>query len=441
MATWKEISEAKIFKKPIMDAIIQEFVTPTNAFLITDAFLPMLEVNDTRLIALRKNGAFGKTAPASLSAEHHHVAMLGGLYKEATTGYWRESILFHEDDFLNVRNPEKPGELWGQQMMGEALNLLDIRLNNRIEQLASDVVFSKGYSVAQYGVNYTYAAPIPPKYYIDMAASAASGFTNAPWISTPADTNRWSDLTEARPLRDIREVLRYAGRWGINIDTIWFNSITAGYIEDNADIKGYIQASPVLSEKFITVQKLLETVAGLKGLKVVIDDRFYNEETHFTAAATAGDSTYTVFDSTGFTNGDTLTLRNSSDQEEDIVVHASTSIDTSTPGAHVITLAAGTTLSYSYAVNDRCTKAVPYVPDNKVAFRAVTNARSAPARWVTTPSVTKGGNINRPLPGRYTWSYVRPANQPPIYAEVGAGIHGGPVVWTSGGWITLKIAA
>jgi len=438
MASWKEITDAKIFKKEVMDAIIAEFVPPEDATKITDAFMPIKLVNDDRIIALRRNGAFGKTSPASLKAEHQHIPMLGGAYIESTTGIWRESVILDEQDLTKVRNPVNPKQLWGQEMMGEALNLLDIRLNNRIEQLASDVIFNNGYNVAQYGVNYSYAALVPPKYRIDLGASPASGFTNAPWIAVPNDNRRWSDTTNSLPLTDLREVRRYAGRWGMDLVELWMNSVSAGYIEDNATAQKYIQASASLSEKAMTVEKIVEVVIGLKGFKVVVDDRFHNEETYFTAASVAGDTTIVVQDSTGISLGDTLTLRNGSLQEEDVKVHASTPIDTTTPGAHIITLSAGTV--YAYAIGDRVTLAIPYIPNNKVVLRAKLNQRNSPAQWISVPSLIKSGKIGNPQPGRYTWSYFR-TDRPPYFAEIGAGIHGGPVVFAPGAWIVMNIAA
>ena len=435
---WKEISESKIFKKDIMDVIIAEFVTPADALKITNAFLPMKLVSDDRIIGLRKNGAFGKTAPASLSGEPHHIAMLGGMYVEATTGYWRESILFHEDDFLKIRNPDKPGELWGQAMMGEGLNLLDLRLDNRIEQLSSDVVFSNGYSVSEYGVNYTYDAKIPPKYYINLAATAGTGYTNAPWIATPNDNRLWSDTTNSKPLEDLREVRRYAGRWGIEVAEVWMNSVVAGYIEDNATVQNYIKASPSLAEREITAEKIVEVIIGLKNFKVVVDDRFYNEETYFTSASAAADTTLVVQDASAVSDNDILVLRNASGREEDVTVNG-TPVKT-TPGAHVITIdkPSGGTV-YAYAVGDRVTLAKPFIPNNKIALRARVNARNAPSQWFSTPSLI--GGVKTPRPGRFTWSYFTSDNKVPLYAEVGAGIHGGPVVFAPGGWITIKVAA
>lgn len=434
---WKELAEKKVFKKAYMDAVINEFPEPTNAFLITKAFMPMKNVNDERLIALRKNGMFGKTNPVETDGEHATITLPGGIYLEANAGEWREAVKFSASDFKKIRHPEKPNDLWGQDMIGESLNFLDLRLNTRIEQLSADTVFKKGYSIAAHGVNYTYSTPIPPKYYIQLGDTAATGWALAPWRAAPNNNQKWSDLTNSDPLLDIRELTKFASDWGMNLKAIYMNSTTAGYVEDNANVKTLWQASPELAGKLLTVKLLVNSVAGLKGIGVIVDDRVYLEETQFTAAATAGDNTITVQDSGEFSLGDTITLRNTTNNEEDIKIHSSTPIDTSTPGAHVITLAAN--IVNSFLVGSRVTKAVHYVPNDTIAFKADVNIRTAPSNWISIPSVYKTGNILKPAPGRFTWKFFK-VDRPPYWAEVGAGIEGGPVVWGSGGWVTMKVA-
>ena len=435
---WLAISNSGVFKPTVMNAIINEFVPDPNALLLTQKFMPRKDANDDRLIALIKNGAYGVTAAAVPGAEHFHLAGLGGRYVEAKVPEWRESIVHLENELLKIRKPENPNEIWGLDIMTSDLSFLNIRLNNRIEQVTADTVFLNGYTINNYGIQYTYNAGVSSRYRVYMGDTVPSGMIETPWIAK-ADANLWTAPTTCKPLRDIQGIRSYAGELGLKLTGLVMNSKTAGYIEAADSVTSIIQSSPVLAEKYMTIDMLISTVGGLKGLPVTIDDRIYNRETYVVTAAAAGASTITVRDAKelGVTNSDYFIIRNGTGQSERVKVHASTSINTSTPGAHIISLAAVTTIAL--AVQDRVTFAKKFVPEGYVAFEVARQAGAEPANWISIPSLVGKAN-GRATPGVYNWSYVKPANQPPLMVEVGMGINGGAVVFDSGGWIILKVA-
>ena len=432
-----KIQDEKIFRPAVMDAIINEFEPAADSFLLTNDFLPMKDVMMDELVALIKAGAFGKTNPVSLGGDHTKINMPTYFYKDLRSGYWRESIMFDEEVLQRIKQPDKPDTLWGAGLVGEALNVLDIRLNTLIEYLTSQTILANGYTIARAGVNYTYSAGLPTKYYLDMSNSAASGFKNAPWISSPSDNYRWSDLTNSNPLTDIREAVKKMADYGFGVDKIYMTRTVAGYIEDNTTsngIRSLIAANPAIAGQMITAELLITALSGLKGITPVIDDRRYIEEFGLVRPLAASGTTITVgdVDATQAADGDTVTIRDTSTGNEEELTVASISATAGT-----ITVDTGPT--NAYPVGSRLTVSKKFSSDSKVIFHGKGNGRVTYANWVSTPSLIKAKDFKNPLPGRYTWTTFN--DRVPYWVEVGAGIHGGPMVYSGGGWLVLRVAA
>ncbi len=433
-----KIQDEKIFRPAVMDAIINEFEPAVDSYLLTDKFMPMKDVMMDELVALIKAGAFGKTNPVSLGGDHTKINMPTHYYKDIRQGYWRESILFDEEVLQRVKNPEKPDQLWGEGLIGEALNVLDIRLNTLIEYLTAQTVQSpSGYAVARAGVNIAYDHNLPGKYYLKTQTTAATGFTNAPWIGSPSDNYRWSNLTNSVPLTDIREAVKKMADYGFGVDEILMTRTVAGYIEDNTTsngIRALVVANPALAGQMITAELLVSVLSGLKGLKVTVDDRRYNEEFGLVRPlAAAGTVLYvSEVDANSCAAGDIITLRDTSTGTEEECTVASISATAGT-----ITVSTGPVAAFP--VGSRITVSKKFLMDDRVIFKGKSNSRVSYANWVSTPSLIKAKDFKNPQPGRYTWTTFN--DRVPYWVEAGAGIHGGPMVYSGGGWLVLKIAA
>lgn len=430
-----KIQDEKIFRPAVMDAIINEFEPASDSFLLTDAFMPMKDVNQDELMALVKAGAFGKTNPVALGGEHAKISMPTHYYKDMRTGYWRESVMFDEEVLQRVRKPENPDQLWGEGLVGEALNLLDIRLNTLIEYLTARTIQANGYSVARHGVNYTFNANVPTKYYLDPSASPASGFKAAPWVSG-SNNNRWSDLANSRPLTDIREAVKKMADYGFQVDSMYLTRTVAGYIEDNTKDGGimtFVKQNPALAGQMITAELLITAVAGLKGITPIVDDRRYNEEFGLVMPLAAGGTVLYCgqVDASAVAAGDLVTLRDTSTLTEEEHTVASVSAANGT-----ITIDATTA---AFPAGSRVTVSKKFLDDNKVIFKGKQNSRVSYANWASTPSLVKAKDWKNPQPGRYTWTTFN--DKVPYWVEVGAGINGGPVVYSGGGWLVLKVAS
>lgn len=431
-----KIQDEKIFRPAVMDAIINEFEPAADSFLLTDAFMPMKDVQQDELMALVKAGAFGKTNPVALGAEHAKISLPTHYYKDMRTGYWRESVMFDEEVLQRVKQPDKPDQLWGEGLIGEALNLLDIRLNTLIEYLTAQTVLANGYTVARQGVNYSYNAGVPTKYYLDHATSPASGFKAAPWVGG-SNNNRWSDLANSRPLTDIREAVKKMADYGFQVDSVYMTRTVAGYIEDNTKDGGimtFVKQNPALAGQMITAELLITAVAGLKGITPVVDDRRYQEEFGLVMPLAAAGTVLYVgqVDASAVATGDTLTIRDTSNGNEEELAVASVSATNGT-----VTVSTGPT--NAYPAGSRVTVSKKFMLDDRVIFKGKTNSRVSYANFVSTPSLIKAKDFKNPQPGRYTWTTFN--DKVPYWVEVGAGINGGPVVYSGGGWLVLKVAA
>ena len=432
-----KIQDEKIFRPAIMDAIINEFEPAADSFLLTRDFAPMKDVMMDELVALIKAGAFGKTNPVALGGDHMKINMPTHFYKDIKQGYWRESVMFDEEVLQRVKNPERPDQLWGEGLIGEALNVLDIRLNTLIEYLTAQTIQQpSGYTVARAGVNVAYDHNLPSKYYLKTQTSAATGFVNAPWIASPSDNYRWSALATALPLTDIREAIKKMADYGFGVDKIFMTRTVAGYLEDNTtsgQIRTMVIANPALAGQMITAELLITAISGLKGLQVVVDDRRYNEEFGLTRPLAAAGTVLYVgeVDAGRAAAGDIVTLRDTSNgvEEDATIASISATAGTITTGS----------VTNAFPIGTRVTISKKFLMDDRVIFKGKSNSRVSYANWVSTPSLIKAKDFKNPQPGRYTWTTFN--DRVPYWVEAGAGIHGGPMVYSGGGWLVLKIAA
>ena len=406
------LKDARAFRQPVMDTIINEFEPPEDAFALTEDFMPFKLVDKDVLIDLIKHGAFGRTNPVNLGADHKRIALPGATFKEHTVGHWREAIMFDEEVLQKAVNPQKPTERWGDGLAPAALNVLDLRLNNLIEYVTSKILIDGNYSEARYGINYTYNPNLPGKFYLDVTGTI-------PYWTTGGT---WATVGSALPIADIIGAKNHMANNGLIAEKVigGINALEMFYNATNT--KTMVQSSPALVGRSADREFVFDT---LTGLKFQTDARRYAEETVLTAASAATDTTLDVENPTEFAVGDVITLRNTAGQEEDGTISDITN--------NVITVGA---ITYAYAIGDRVSVYKPFVPEGYILIKAKNNPRVTPNNWISTPSLVKGKSWTRPLPGRYTWNHFN--TRVPYTLEIGAGIDGGPKV-SQCTWLRLKI--
>jgi hypothetical protein len=405
------LKEARVFRQTVMDTIINEFTPATDQFLLTDAFLPFKLVNKDEIIDLVMHGAFGKTNPVNLGSDHRKIGVPGWAYKEHRPGYWREAVMYNEEVLQKAVKPERPTERWGTDLATSALNFLDQRLDNLIEYLTSKIIIDGQFSEARYGVDYTYNPNIPAKYYVDVASSP-------PWTSGGV----WSNATNATPLTDIMQAMILMRRYGLEPEAAYMNVNTMEefFLSDQAS--ALYKQSRLLVEQTAVRKVIWDTLTGLESIQ---DNRLYAEETTFTAASAASDTTLEVEDASEFSDNDIITLRNAALQEEQATI--------SSISNNILTVGA---ITNAYAIGDRVTVYKNFMPNDYVVIKARTNDRGTPNNWISTPSLIKGRSWTNPQPGRYTWTDF--STKVPYTLEIGAGIDGGPKV-SRCAWFRIKV--
>ena len=409
-----KLRESKAFRQPVMDTVINEFTPAANTFKLTDVFLPFKEVDKDIMIDMINHGAFGRTNPINLGADHKRIALPGSSYKEHKGGHWREAVQFDEEVLLKAVKPENPTERLGEGLVVGALNLLDLRLNTMIESVTAKVIITGKYSEARYGVNYEYDPEIPAKHFKDVASTPG-------W----ATGGVWTTVGSATPVADMMGLQLAMFNMGLTPTEAYMTQNTLESFYNATATKTLIQGSPNLVEKQADRKAIFDVTVGLP---VIRDNRLYAEETRLTALSAIGDTTLEVASAADLTVGDTLTLRNTLGQEEEVV------IDSGGITGNVVTLAGGTTLAY--LPGDRVTVYKLYLPDGYVVMKADTVERLEANNWLSTPSLVKGSGWNNPAPGRYTWTDFQ--EKVPYLLEVGAGIDGGPKV-SKCNWVVLKV--
>jgi hypothetical protein len=423
-----KMKELNIFKPLVMDTIINEFEPDDGQFVLTNAFLPMKMVNSLDIIDMVKFGTFGRTYPVNLGAEHARLDLPGWTYRQYGAGHWREGVLFNEDVLLNAMNPASPLTRMAEDLVTEALNLLDLRINNLIERVTLDTVIQGFYTEARWGVNYEYNPQIPPYHYIDINNSgtvAASAQHAVTWSGTGAS---WNAPTTATPLVDIVGAVKHFRELGYDTTTIWMNDLTAVKIEATTEFKDKIKVVPTLVQQSLENEDFLGLIAGLKGQKIRLDSRMYREDCKVIQAAASGDTVVYVDNANIFKNGDKVIVKKSDGKEAIFTL-------TSAPGTNYVTLPSA--IQFALSPGDRIITSRKLFPTDFLILEGRKSSRASANNWISTPSLVSNKSISAPSPGRYTWNHFA-TDRPPYNLEVGAGISGGPKVGEAN-WMVVYV--
>lgn len=442
---WLLLQEKPIFRKSIMDKIFNEVLANEgeDPLKITNAFLPLKDFDSTELISLVWNAATGMTQPYALSGNIPMTTIPGYFYKEYGIGYFREMIHWGEKELQLLKKPDKPNELAGTSLMVKSMDTLNKRMNNLIEFMGAQTIISGGYDVAGNGVNYRYLTGIPTNpFMLKLGATAHSStvgvvFVDAPWIATPNDNLLWSDTTNSNPINDIIGICQLANESGFVITEMWLTPSVSALISKNANVIAWIQKSPILVGQYLTAPDILLTIPSLKGIKVVVDERRYQDERFLTADLGATGVTAYVNNGLNFcVFGQTLTFIS---PDGKTYAKAKVVASGTAPTATTITLATGgvgtAMVKGSRIVLSKPWLANMYGQERYVMFR--TQRAEELGNWASTPSIV-GGSIDNPRPGKFTWKDFSQEKGRPWIA-VGAGIEGGPVVWHHGGYFVVQV--
>ncbi len=421
---WQIVAEDPIFRPNRLQEIINELPPNTDILRATNAFMPRRDAMDIFLLTTVISGPFGLTNPlGDLGSQHAYIPGPRLMQFEHTVGHWREAIQLTEKTLLLLATALLAGNRsLLEEHIARSLQLLDIRVDNRIEYVTLQVLLNGSYTVNEFGVNYTYQPKhLRPYLTVDISGGSAPWGTVAPW----------SDTANADIMRDTREMIAYLRSFGVETRALWFPKKVGGYIEDNAKVRDFIKASPMLSEKLITSETLFGFISEFRGLSVYMDDRRYIEEYRIQQPVSAGATQIFLDRVDRLSTGDTIVLEGGDGSSEKGTI---SSINAS---LRRITLSAGVANAYSVGDAVKLFKRF-YDSDTKVLFLGEVSPGMPTANWMSVPSLAAANEAQNPRPGKTPWRTFQ-FQKNPKYLELGNGISGGPVIHRQN-WGVLKVA-
>lgn len=415
-----------IFQEETLQAIVNELPIPKTAMRLTNAFLPMKGIGRDELFVAIQHAIGGMSSPVKRTSQHNLVSLPGMHLRQMAFGNWRESVVFDEDDLIKIPDPTNLKKVWGEDMVAAGLNMLDLRLLNRIEWVSAQTLTTGGYTVAENGVNSTVSFNVPAKFLCDLTTAATHNGKPYAVAAKWTTGGVWSDLTNGTPLIDVLGAIRLLQLSGFEAESIWMGDVAAQWVTDNAKTQAMIVANPTLASKYVSVEDVLGVFGGLKSLKVELYNDMYTQTQTLAEPLAGSGTTVTLVDATSFADGDVMTMKNTLGQEQDVLL--------SGKSGNAFTCTAST---YAFQRGDRVHKVSRFLPNNYVLIKAKQMERMPMGNWIMTPSIV-GGTISSPVSRKYTWRYFK--ENPPIHVEVGEGINGGPAIHTPF-WLSIKVAA
>lgn len=393
-----------------------------NDMLLRDKFFPLSIVEDADIVTLHSMGYTGRTPAVTRSADVPVLTLPPLFVKDYEFGYWGEGAKIDKETLQRADNA-KNAAFTVQGIVNRFLQMMAYRNNKLMEWTSAQVAWNGSFTIAANGVNYTYSDGIPSHYRLDM--SVGSGFHAPYWT----DAGLWSDTTNATPLNDILEMVRYAGTLGLTIEEMIMSSSIAKLIETNATVIGWLGKNEQFAREAVTAKFAIEVIAKLKSVQVTIDDRTHTERAYVMANATSSATTIQVDDIANIAATNYVVVKQGKDQARRLVS------STSTDGLKkYVTLSAtpGFALIAGQAVIDI---GVPYASTTSVLFRT---SKQRCSGWMILPDNVRAED---PMQAKiHLWSkFVN--KEPNYWREMGNYFKGGIINREPGNYLTLKVQA
>jgi hypothetical protein len=167
-------------------------------------------------------GPQGKTLPHSLGSDVKPIPWGKMTKKEFTPGYFKEKLVFGEDDLLKLSQmADEFKVITIEDMVGKGLRRLTARARNLINWAIWQAVMTGEVKIDENGVKYTATYGIPAQ---NLALTVATA---------------WATLASSKPLKDITAVIQSFLGTGYKLGKIKMNSYTADLIVHSTDTKTY----------------------------------------------------------------------------------------------------------------------------------------------------------------------------------------------------------
>lgn len=402
---------------------------------LQEAFFPDENYTSDEMITYFQHNFFGMTPPTSLGADPMPVGIPGGFYRGYEAGYWGEYTPLANKDLLLVKNPTQPYKadgvtpnLWGEEMMTQAMNQQKHRFLTFKEAFIGSLLTTGNFHVFGDGVDYYYPGPSSTDYILDphyrLDCTSAGTVSYGGWTTG----GTWATAASATPIYDLNQMILYmAQKLGLQVTEIWMSRTAAQYLIDADETAAWVEQNPELSKAMLTVESGLTALNKVVGDKITfkIEDRTYPERMILRSNSVASSSTSVEVDNDapfrGASSG-TVMFHKADGRERLVDV---------TVSSNTLTFTASD-LDLSMEVGDFCILNRRYAEANYVVFKT---ARTDRMRFASLPCQTSPDDEYSPGVHTYSDLYVK---KPNWHIVAGTFFRGGPIVFGSGGWATLK---
>jgi len=352
--------ENEIFQKAVMDAIFDEIVpADPNVTRIQEAFYPEKAYDNMDLLAYFNPTTSGMTLPTEPGADPRFVNLPAGWYRKYTVGYFGEGMKWDNNQLTKVKNPTKPDQLWGQEMVARGLAYLKSRWLVRKEWMASKILDSGTFTLQDNDIYFRYnQGSDVVATHLRLDGSVAANITHEDW----SNGGTWATAADATPFKDIVGMLNLLADYGHEVESIWMRRKLANYAMRSAEAESWVEKVPDFAAGMLAfnIENLMKK-AVRDGVAPIIDDRVYEQTAIIQNQCIGGtDTTITVDNDRWFANGDKVLLRNSDGDREYVTL-------TSSPSANVLTFSGGCT--NNYGKGDSVSVYTKYMPAKKIIFK------------------------------------------------------------------------
>ena len=239
--------------------VVRNIVTDPARFL-GRVFCPMRDVFAAQIEFDVLAAAQGMTPAHNLGSDPKMAKLPGMKTKKIGTGYWKETKRINEAELLNARMAGTYNQRAGRLLVVEKANMLNSRLETRIEWLIWQAVTGGQIQIDENGVKYTVLYDIPAKNKVTLAAG-----------------DKWSNADADIPSIITAWMLLYRGT-GARPIKMYFNLKVAGYIAANNKIKELLKNTVYAS--FLSAANITQALKLLfPKIDFVIYDEGYVDET------------------------------------------------------------------------------------------------------------------------------------------------------------------
>ena len=423
--------------KGIYDVIEPEY---PDKMRLQENFFPREDYSSDEMIAYFNHNFHGMTHPTSLGADPMQVGIPGGFYRGYEFGYWGEFSRFENKDLLQVKNPTQPYKadgvtpnLWGDLMMAQAMNHQKHRFQTFMEAFCGSLLTTGNFHIFGDGIDHYYPGPSSTDYILDahyrLDCTSAGTVSKGGWTTG----GTWATAATALPVHDLNQMLLYMSQsLGLQVTEIWMSRQAAQYLIDADATAAWIEQVPDLSRAMLTVESGLTALNKVVGSNISfnIEDRTYPERMLITGSTVASSSTTCTIDNDAPFRGAASAK---------VMFHKAHG-DIAGKERLVDVTIASNTLTFSASDLDISMERGDFVIYNKrfvdpkyIIFKTTRSDRMRFGSVPCSPESTR-----EPAPGVHTYSQLFEV-KPNWWIVGGTYFRGGPVIFGSGGWATLKV--